>query len=321
MKDNSNYQGKNTTIIYSQEEVAAFMKKIKLEFYSFLNLNFSKNKKNESKANSSYTSSDGDNTKLYYLKYIKYMINDFNSTIVNMMILYINHNNSFPETYKKEQDFIYNMIRLLKNLMMNEIEVAYFTLLIDKLGWANENIEHWIYFTILGIITKNGCNTDNDSILLIDKYSKKYFGFHDIYSNFINNESISSLINEKSITVNLINKRFIELSKPINTYCTKNFIKLEGIIDEIISMSHPYLKTIPNIIKTKTNDDNDSINTPTENNRYDNLFNDINKQNKGFNFDDIKNIDDGISDWLNNDEFFDFMGKNEIYDSLKFEDI
>ena len=52
-----------------------------------------------------------------------------------MMILFINENNkSFPKEYRLEEDFLNNMIKLLKYLMMNEIEVAYFTLLIDKLG-------------------------------------------------------------------------------------------------------------------------------------------------------------------------------------------
>ena len=105
--------------------------------------------------------------------------------------------------------------------MMNEIEVAYFTLLIDKLGWKYEKIDHWIYFTILGIINKNECLKEDNSILLIAIFSKKYPNFQEIYSKFIINETISSLINENCIYFNHGNRSSTVYS---NTLEKKGFL-------------------------------------------------------------------------------------------------
>lgn len=202
--------------------------------------------------------------------------------------------------------------------MMNEIEVAYFTLLIDKLGWKYEKIDHWIYFTILGIITKNECLKGNNSFILITIFSRRYPNFQEIYSNFINDEKISSLINEKNITIETINKRFIQLSKPTNTYCRKNYINLDGIIDKIVYMSHPYSKNSSNYSKKKNEIKNTKINNFTQIEQYENLFNMINKHQNDFSFGDIKNIGNYV---LNNLSDEVFSGGDESFDSLNFENI
>ena len=320
-KEKSNYQGKRAIIKYSPKEVESFMKIIKLEFYSFFDLNKTniEHKSFESNSNSYTSTEEEQNSKLYYFNYTNYILQEFNSSIVNMMILYINENKkSFPKEYKLEQDFNYNMINLLKYLMMNEIEVAYFTLLIDKLGWKYEKIDHWIYFTILGIITKNECLKGNNTFILITIFSRRYPNFQEIYSNFINDEKISSLINEKNITIEIINKRFIQLSKPTNTYCRKNYINLDGIIDKIVYMSHPYSKSSSNYSKKKTEIKNTKINNFTQIEQYENLFNMINKHQNDFSFGDIKNIGNYV---LNNLSDEVFSGGDESFDSLNFENI
>ena len=320
-KEKSNYQGKRAIIKYSPKEVESFMKIIKLEFYSFFDLNKTniEHKSFESNSNSYISTEEEQNSKLYYFNYTNYILQEFNSSIVNMMILYINENNKyFPKEYNLEQDFNYNMINLLKYLMMNEIEVAYFTLLIDKLGWKYEKIDHWIYFTILGIITKNECLKGNNTFILITIFSRRYPNFQEIYSNFINDEKISSLINEKNITIETINKRFIQLSKPTNTYCRKNYINLDGIIDKIVYMSHPYSKNSSNYSKKKNEIKNTKINNFTQIEEYENLFNMINKHQNDFSFGDIKNIGNYV---LNNLSDEVFSGGDDSFDSLNFENI
>ena len=321
MKEKSNYQGKRAIIKYSPKEVESFMKIIKLEFYSFFDLNKTNIEHNsfESYSNSYTSTEEEQNSKLYYFNYTNYILQEFNSSIVNMMILYINENKkSFPKEYKLEQDFNYNMINLLKYLMMNEIEVAYFTLLIDKLGWKYEKIDNWIYLTILGIITKNECLKGNNTFILITIFSRRYPNFQEIYSNFINDDKISSLINEKNITIETINKRFIQLSKPTNTYCRKNYINLDGIIDKIVYMSHPYSKNSSNYSKKKNEIKNTKINNFTQIEEYENLFNMINKQQNDFSFGDIKNIGNYVLNNLSDDVF---SGGDESSDSLHFESI
>ena len=308
MEEKSIYQGRKAISKFTPDEVAAFMKIIKFEFYSFFGLNNPKNIKNTNNLSySSYSFSfmgEEQNSKLYFSKYTRYLLYEFDSTKVNMIILFINKSISFPQIYKNEQDFTKNMIELLKHLMMNEIEIAYFTLLIDLLGWEHEKIEHWIYFSILGILSKKFCLKDDDSnfILLINIFSRKYPSFLEIYSNFIENQKIK----EKTITINSINKRFIQLTKPINTYCRENFININGIIDKIVKSSHPYLKS--EFQKDSYEKEKTSKTTNSElKTQFDNLFFILNNDKSDINFENLENNEYEFLNNLNIDDCNDFF--------------
>ena len=290
-------QTKHICIKYTPEEISEFKKKIKSEFYSFYNLKSVKNDKSK-KEDESFILSDEIN-KTYYLKYTQYILYTFNSTIVNMIIVFFNENKAFIELYRPEQNFIYNLICLLKKLMMNEIEVAYFTLLLDKLGFKYENIDLWIYLTVLGIITKKSTSKENDYSLFIKIFSRKYPKFEETYLNFISDEIILDKIANKNINIKLINNRFNELTKPINSFCRKNYIILDGIIDKIVNLSHPYDKVkIPNRINK--NESNIIFN--------EDIISYINNNQKEINFQNIRDI--------NNDNLDGFLNENNIIENL-----
>ena len=80
--------------------------------------------------------------------YTEYISDIFNSRIINMLIVYFNKRKDKLKQYEydTEQNFIYKFAYLIKELYLNEIEVAYLTLLIDKIGWKLDNFDHWIYF-------------------------------------------------------------------------------------------------------------------------------------------------------------------------------
>lgn len=306
---NSNYQGKRACIKYSPEEILLFKKKIKSEFYSSLSIKEDKNEKEKS-INESFDSSD-EILKVYHLKYSQYIFYSFNSQIVNMIILYFNLNKSLLQIYKLEQNFIYNLICLLKSLMMNEIEVAYFSLLLDNLGWKNEQINNiWIYLTILGIITKKKCFVDKDDALFITIFSRKYPKFDELFTNFISDEKICEKISKKIININLVNKRFIELTKPINSYCRRNYVILDGIIDKIINLSQSYNK------KENSKNPNKNIITP---NLIKNIYEEIDNFIKEIDLEKIRNLANDNDDFYNIDEnIFNEIGNSS---SLKFNDI
>ena len=71
-----------------------------------------------------------------------------------MIISYINRINSFPEMNKKEINFNYKISNLIKHLLMNEIEVACFTLLLEKIGFIYKNMDQWLYFSFIGFLSK-----------------------------------------------------------------------------------------------------------------------------------------------------------------------
>ena len=129
---------------YSFKDVTKFKKKIKNEFYS--------NVKYHEYHSGEYTNKKiGDEKdRLYYFKYNQYIQQEFNSSMINIIVSYINRNSSFPKINKKEINFNYKMINLIKHLLMNEIEIACFTLLLEKIGLTQKNEDQWLYLTFIG---------------------------------------------------------------------------------------------------------------------------------------------------------------------------
>ena len=78
------------------------------------------------------------------------------------------------------------------------------------------------------------------------------------YSIFLNDKDILSKLNVNKLNLKQINERFILLSKPVNTYCNKNFINIQGIIDQIIKTAQPYFKDKTFNAKHKININNDN---------------------------------------------------------------
>ena len=103
------------------------------------------------------------------------------------------------------------------------------------MGWQLDNFDHWIYFYCLGIYTKKKVTGEYESDNLIQKNSF----VEDKYLDFINGTEIDNFEKE-GISNKELNKRFIELTRPINSYCRKNFINYSGIADKIIRLSQPY---------------------------------------------------------------------------------
>ena len=287
---------------YSRKEISSFKKALKNKLYSSLNLNEQKN------VNNKLSFEDGENDREYFFRYTSYVNNEFNSNIVNMIVLYINDSNSFTKKYKEEPNFILNMINLVKSLFMNEIEVAYYTIALDKIGANYKDIDHWLYFSILGVATKKLCGKEEDCFLLINTFSKKNKKFIDEYSAFINDNTIIAQISNNQISLQQINQRFILLSKPINTYCRKNYLNFQGIIDNIVKLSQPYLKDILNQKKVnnkkikkkkfiiKTNEIEKKENTqlyhePDKTVDFENCLRNFNNKQNKMNFEDINYLD------------------------------
>ena len=244
--ESQNFNPKNNiNIKYKKEEVESFMNKIKSEFYSYLN-----STKEKSHMDIKPPDQKGEDN-LYFSRYMRYIQHEFNSTIVNMIIYYINIDISFPEQYNKEPNFIGDLIILIKYLFMNEIEVACFTILLENIGWSYKNLEKWMYFKILGIIAKKICGSENDISLLIETISRNYPRFKEECSSFINDSNIIEKINEDKINIKQINKRFILLKKPKNTFCQNNFINFHGLIDQIIKTTQSYCKDNSNFKKKR----------------------------------------------------------------------
>ena len=208
-------------------------KLIKDELFSY----YTKNDKDE---NNKIINNKEDEETEYNNRYSKYMVEDFNITLVNMLIIYINKNKTLPNGFKKEPNFMNKFVNLIKHLLMNEVELAAFTILIDKIGWKHEKIDYWIYLTILGIYSKKLLGREEESSFLINIFSIKNNQFFENYINICDEEIVNKFDEKKYLTIKSINQRFTKLNKPINSYCRKNNILYNGVVDEIVKWSQPY---------------------------------------------------------------------------------
>ena len=169
--------------------------------------------------------------------YSDYITNIFNSRIIYMLIVYMNKNKEKLKIYKYdiEPNFFNKFIHLIKELNLNEIEVAFMTLLLDKLDWTFNNIDHWTYFYLLGIYTKKIVTGEDAS----DDFLSSKEEIRDKYTTFVYDDTVEELENNK-IKTQEINMRYKELNKPINSYCRKNFINYTSVADKIVRLSQPY---------------------------------------------------------------------------------
>ena len=204
---------------------------------------------------------DGDESE-YNKRYSKYMVEDFNITLVNMFITYINKNKSLQNDFKNEPNFMNKFIDLIKHLLMNEVELAVFTIILDKIGWKLEKIDHWTYFTILGIYSKKLVGREEEKSFLINIYSIKNKQFFENYTNICDKEIVNKFDENKFLTIKSINQRFKKLNKPINSYCRKNNILYNGVVDKIVKWSQPYCQE--NNANQLNNDEQLNLNTKND---------------------------------------------------------
>jgi hypothetical protein len=226
---------RKSTKIKSFGNINEIKKKIKNELYS--QYNAKEEKKNHNIINSNYEQkTPAEEEKEYLNLYKQYMKEEFNPTIVNMLIIFINK--KLPKAYQNESNFINKFINLIKKLLLNEIELSCFTILIDEMGWNYPDVNVWSYFSILGIYSKKICGKEEESILLTNIYDRKDDNFIVNYATITCEEKITNFV--ENLSVQLINERFKQLNKFINSYCRKNFINYNGIVDKIVKLSQPY---------------------------------------------------------------------------------
>ena len=217
------------------------------------------------------TNNTSNNDEKNYAKYIKEI---FNSKIINMFILYLNKSRNIlrEKEYDIEPNFINKFIHLIKDLNLNEIELVYLTLLLDKIGWGNKSIDYWNYFHCLGVYTKRFSVGE----LYVEEYLEGKDEFMKKYRDIINQKIIIDY-EENKFTTKEINQRYKELTKSINSFCRKNFINYNNIVDKIFNSTQTYQSKNNKKTKNNNNDNNININNNIINN---NVLNNINEENE-----------------------------------------
>ena len=237
--------------------------------------------------------------KEYEKNYNLYLTEEYNSRCVSMAISYLNKSKTLPEEFKNKANFQKEFINIIQQLMFNEIEISLFTLNIDYFGWKDENYNYKIHLIFIGLKTK--MNLNQSTQLFILKFCNDDKNFMQKFKSWQDNRKEALL---HKFQMFQINERYRLLNKPHNTYCKKNFIDFNGVVDKIVQLSQPYgEENQGNLIKetifgdsqvfndnNKDNNNNNNDNKKNNNNLENNNIIDINQIYKNSDNNNINNI-------------------------------
>ena len=242
---------------YSAQEVKSMKLIIKKEIFD-LSKNFKTNKIPEGLL--------APEDQKYFVDYKTYVNEQFSQRIANMAIKYVKNSKTIPNNLKDdEENFISKFIDLIKRLLMSELEVAFFTLLIDEKGCKYKNFNFWRILKFYGLATKTFYGNHN---LVMYIFSKKP-ELDDDYHTWLNCKENTNILKQTNKRMSDINNRHKELTKIMNSYCSKDYINLNGVVDQIIKLSQPYRSTQfegKGMIKTNYINDNNIISINNINN-------------------------------------------------------
>ena len=302
-------------------DIASIKKNIMNEMYN-INSNYLETITNSLPLSNSIIIDENNKNIEYLNQYQIYLTEEFNSRCVYLIISFMNQSKDFPEEYKTKQDFPKILISVIKSLMMNEFEISIFTLYIDKYGWINSKIDFKIYFIYLGLYTKQLTMSKDNFKILIQKFD------NEISKSLVNFEDWKKEISPYVPTVIEINERFKLLNNPTNSFCKKNFIDFNGIVDKIVKLSQSYSdnKNQNNKVRVREESVLDGLENSFKNNlsNSNNFFNNsLNKknnypsENRFINF-DVSTIPNINSNLRNQKEISNILPKQESNNLLPY---
>ena len=174
--------------------------------------------------------------KQYYKKYLYFIKEEFNHKVIIMFFNYLSSSTVIPIAFKNNRYFIKDFLKIIIDLLMNEIELVTVTLIFDAMGWIREGTDPWRYIYYICLLAKKQLSSPNDNIFsnILQILDKNNTGFQDSFFNWEKN--IKGL---QKIGISETNKRFRELLKPI--YLNEShhkYIDYNEIVNKILLMSN-----------------------------------------------------------------------------------
>ena len=181
--------------------------------------------------------------KKYHKKYITYLHEEFNFKIVKMFFNYISFSKIIPQNVKDNRPFIVDFLKIITNLLMNEIDISTMAYLIEnQVKWLGQNETDLIWNHLYNVCLKTKqITSDNDiSALLLNILDMKNKGFLKYYNNWIKIKKVPN-----DIDIKFINEMYNELMK--SNYLNQNmskFINYNEAVDKILKFSEKPKKVL-----------------------------------------------------------------------------
>ena len=194
----------------------------------------------------------------YYKLYILYLKEEMNSKIITMFFNYISLSKVIPNSFKNDRYFLQEFLKILVNLLINEIDLVIVTLLLDTLGWIEHGSEPWVYIYYISLIAKEKTTSGNTFSILMKILDKNNKGFKESFLQWRGNKNILNILQQIEITKT--NERLRDLMKPINLNKDQiKYINYNELVNRII-MNSKKKENIPPSINDISNINNNNIN-------------------------------------------------------------
>ena len=187
------------------------------------------------------TSSDLE--KKYQKKYATYLHEEFNFKIIKMFFNYISSSKIMPQEVKNNQPFIIDFLKIITNLLMNEIDISTMAYLIENhVKWLDQNETDLIWNHLYNVCLKTKQITSDNEVydLLQNILNMKNKGFISYYNKWLKIKKVPDDINIASI-----NEMYNELMK--SNYVNQNrskFINYNEAVDKILKFSEKQKKVL-----------------------------------------------------------------------------
>lgn len=187
------------------------------------------------------TSSDLE--KKYQKKYSTYLHEEFNFKIIKMFFNYISSSKIMPQEVKNNQPFIIDFLKIITNLLMNEIDISTMAYLIENhVKWLDQNETDLIWNHLYNVCLKTKQITSDNEIydLLQNILNMKNKGFISYYNKWLKIKKVPDDVNIASI-----NEMYNELMK--SNYVNQNrskFINYNEAVDKILKFSEKQKKVL-----------------------------------------------------------------------------
>ena len=125
---------------------------------------------------------------------------EFNSKILTMFFNYISSTNIIPNSFKNNRYFLKEFLKIIVDLLINEIDLVTITIIFDNMGWIAQGNEPWTYIYYICLNAKEKASSEKSFSILAQILEKNKSGFNDSYKNWINNINNKAKLDKVDIT-------------------------------------------------------------------------------------------------------------------------
>ena len=165
-----------------------------------------------------------------------YIKNSLNINIFSLITQLINTSTTIPKELKNNYPINNILLDIVKELMLTDLEIVYYSLYLDIFGWTNEYYDVKDNLIITALSVKKYLNKNTD--IIENHLNNNYEQMKEKFQNWI--DSQDDIKKNITITPMMLNERNNLLKKPFNCYCRNNFIDYNDAVDKILQLSLPY---------------------------------------------------------------------------------